>query len=323
MKINAGNDLSGKTIKDILTKELKFSSRMIKKLKYSENGITVNGNKVTVRYSVKENDIIELCTEDLESEMNGYNTPSDIPLDVLYEDGNITIINKAPGMPSHTSLGHKDDSVANAMAFKNIGRNYVFRPINRLDIDTSGCMIIANTKDASYKFGKMMKERKIKKLYLALVSGSLEKEEGTMRSFIRRENGSIITRCETDENDPEGQEALTYYRKVLSSQTVSLYLLMPLTGRTHQLRVQLSSRGCPIIGDDMYGGDTSVMKRQALHSFITYIPAGEFTEEITVTASVPEDIKKSAEIFGIETEEDSIAKIGKEIVFKMANVTPV
>ena len=166
MDIIINENLSGRTIRDILTYELGFSSKMIKKLKFSENGINVNGKFVTVRYVLCKNDVLSLAVEDRPCDVSPYTVPVDIPIDIIFEDEFITAVNKPAGMPSHPSHGHRLDTVSNALAYKYRDKNYVFRPVNRLDRDTSGCMLTANSKAASYKMYQSMRRGEIKKDYI-------------------------------------------------------------------------------------------------------------------------------------------------------------
>ena len=168
MDILVDKDLAGLTVREYLTRRLGYSSAMIKKLKFSEGGILVNGSFVTVRYEMKEGDVLTLGVEDKEDDVSPYTVPVDIPIEVIYEDEYVTAVNKPAGMPAHPSHGHRDDTVSNALAFRYREKNYVFRPVNRLDRDTSGCMLTSNTRDASYKMYRAMTEGRIRKIYVAV-----------------------------------------------------------------------------------------------------------------------------------------------------------
>ncbi|MBQ6262227.1 MAG: RluA family pseudouridine synthase [Clostridia bacterium] len=288
MDILVDKDLAGITVREYLTRRLGYSSAMIKKLKFSEGGILVNGSFVTVRYEMKEGDVLTLGVEDRESDVSPYTIPVDIPIEVIYEDEYITAVNKPAGMPAHPSHGHRDDTVSNALAYRYRGKNYVFRPVNRLDRDTSGCMLTSNTRDASYKMYRAMTEGKIKKTYLAVADGVMAEGEGVWDSPIGRSPTSIITR----RVDCEGKPSVTRYRVIASESEKSLLLVAPETGRTHQIRVHAAHAGHPLTGDDLYGTASPLIGRQALHCAATAFPHPQTGETVTVTAPLPDDMKE-------------------------------
>lgn len=292
MDIRIENNYEGMTVREVLQRHLRYSSNMIKKLKFSEGGILVNGGFVTVRYELKAGDLLSLAVEDKSEDVSPYTIPVDLPLDVIYEDEHITVINKPADMPSHPSLGHRDDTVSNALAYRYRDRDYVFRPVNRLDRDTSGCMLTANSKAASYRMYLSMTGGEIRKSYVAVADGCPAEREGVMHSYLRRRPDSIVMRQETSENDPEGQESFTEYRVLHTDGEHSVLLLSPITGRTHQIRVQLSGIGCPVTGDDMYGSASPHISRQALHSYITTFPHPESGETLRVKAPLFPDMRE-------------------------------
>ncbi len=311
MDILIDENLNGKTVRDVLQKTLRYSSNIIKKLKFSEGGILVNGQFVTVRYVLKSGDTLSLAVEDKAEDVSPYTIPVDIPIEVIYEDEYVTVVNKPSDMPAHPSHGHRDDTVSNALAYRYRGTNYVFRPVNRLDRDTSGCMLTANSKAASYRMYLSMTGGDIRKSYIAVTDGSPALSEGELRSHLCRCPDSIVKRRETSEDDPEGQLAVTTYEVLYSDGVHSVLKLSPITGRTHQIRVQLAGIGCPITGDDMYGCSSDLIRRQALHSHITCFPHPVTDSLIRVCAPIPDDMKRliislfenSDEIFDIITKQ--------------------
>ena len=290
MDIITDEKLCGMTVREVLQRELKYSSNMIKKLKFSEGGILVNGSFVTVRYELKMGDVLSLAVEDKAEDVSPYTIPSPIPIDVIYEDEYLTAVNKPHAMPSHPSLGHKDDTVSNALAYRYREKNYVFRPVNRLDRDTSGCMLTANSKAASYTMYKSMVDGEIRKYYIAVTDGFTEADTGTLLSFLKREDGSIIKRAVTTSDDPEGKEAVTEFKVLWREGAHGVFLLSPITGRTHQIRLQLAEVGCPVTGDDMYGNASSYISRQALHSYVTMLPHPCTGETLKLIAPLRDDM---------------------------------
>ena len=290
MDIITDEKLCGMTVREVLQKELRYSSNMIKKLKFSDGGILVNGSFVTVRYELKRGDVLSLAVEDKAEDVSPYTVPSPIHIDIIYEDEWLTAVNKPHAMPSHPSLGHKTDTVSNALAYRYRDKNYVFRPVNRLDRDTSGCMLTANSKAASYIMYKSMVDGDIKKYYVAVTDGFPDIDEGTLRSYLKREEGSIIKRAVTTADDVEGKIAVTEFRVLWREGSHGVLLLSPVTGRTHQIRLQLADFGCPVTGDDMYGCPSSHILRQALHSFVTKLPHPNSGEALKLTAPLKDDM---------------------------------
>lgn len=290
MNIIIDEKFCGMTVREVLQREMRYSSNMIKKLKFSEGGILVNGGFVTVRYVLKQGDVLSLAVEDKAEDVSPYTVPSPIPIDVIFEDEHLTAVNKPYAMPSHPSLGHKTNTVSNALAYRYRDKNYVFRPVNRLDRDTSGCMLTANSKAASYRMYKAMVSGEIKKYYIAVTDSCPEENEGILHSYLKREEGSIIKRAVTDSSDPEGKEAITTFKVIFRGNGRGIVLLSPITGRTHQIRLQLAHIGCPVTGDDMYGRASEYIQRQALHSYVTFLPHPATDEIIRLTAPLHDDM---------------------------------
>ena len=290
MEIVVDGKLAGRTVRDVLQRELGFSSNLIKKLKFSEDGILVDGCWVTVRHELREGEVLSLATEDRREDVSPYLIPVDLPVEILYEDDWITAVNKPPDMPSHPSQGHRLDTLANALAYRYRDRTYVFRPVNRLDRDTSGCMLTSNTKDASYKMYGAMTGGLIRKEYLAVLDGIPAEREGRLRSFMRRKQDSVIEREECPPDAPGAKEAMTDYRVLAVSEGHALAAASPVTGRTHQLRVQFAGIGCPITGDSLYGEASPLIARHALHSLRSSFPHPATGEKTEVTAPLPRDM---------------------------------
>ncbi len=302
MDILIENNYEGMLVREVLKNELGYSANMMKKLKFSPDGIKVNGQWVTVRYVLKRGDVLSLHTEDRPEDVSPYIIPVDLPLEVVYEDEYVTVVNKPYNMPSHPSLGHKLDTVANALAYRYRDITYVFRPTNRLDRDTSGCMLTSNARDASYKMMRAMMEGKIRKTYIAVTDGVPTEREGVLRSFMHRKDDSIIEREECEPDAPGAKPAVTEYRVLCDNGRQAVILASPLTGRTHQLRIHFAGIGCPMVGDTMYGTASEYIDRHALHSWRTVFPHPRDGELITVTAPIPEDIAALIEKLGLNIE---------------------
>lgn len=247
------------TIKDFLRRK-SYSANLIKRLKKIENGITVNGVHQNVTYVLKARDTLLLLDEDFERDVNSHLEPSNIEIEVIYEDENITVVNKPANMPTHESLNNRGNSLANALAYRYRDRNYVFRATNRLDKDTSGVVITANNKYYAALLSNKIKKGLVDKKYIAIVKGILD-GEGEINAPIDRIGASIIKR----EVRSDGEEAITRYKSIGVCDGYSLVMLTPITGRTHQLRVHMAHIGHPIVGDCLYGEESTEISRQALH----------------------------------------------------------
>ena len=306
MDILIGPAEAGKTIRAYLSGDLGYSSNLLKRLKFSENGIRIDGGWVTVRHVLREGEVLSLAVEDRPEDVSPYLIPAELPLGILYEDDWITAVNKPPDMPAHPSQGHHLDTAANALAYRYRDRVYVFRPVNRLDRDTSGCMLTSNTKDASYKMYAAMTEGRIAKRYLAVLDGIPAERAGEIRSYMRRKPDSVIEREECSPDADGAKLAVTRYRVLAESDGRSLVLCSPLTGRTHQLRVQFAGIGCPITGDSLYGTASPLIPRHALHSWQTTFPHPMTGEEMTVTAPLPADMTALLVSLGLPAEPPSL-----------------
>ena len=235
------------SIKDFLKRE-KISSNLLKRLKKIPNGIQVNKKHENVNYILKVNDVLELRADDFFDDENEYLEPLDIPLEIVYEDENLTVVNKPSNMPTHESLNNRGNTLANALRYRYLGKPYVFRATNRLDKDTSGLVITANNRYYASLLSEKIKKGEIKKEYIAVVTGRLE-GEGVIDAPIDRIEQSIIKRVVRE----DGERAVTKYKSLIANNEISVVLLMPETGRTHQIRVHSKHMGHPIVGDKTYG----------------------------------------------------------------------
>ena len=294
MKVEITGEFAGRTVKDWLRAN-DFSTNLIKRLKSLDDGILLNGERVTVRRLLTEGDTLFLKLSD-ESE-NPLLVPTEMPLSILYEDDDMIALDKPAGIPTHPSHGHFDDTLANGLAylFKKRGEPFVFRAVNRLDRGTSGIVLIAKNAKSAADLSEKMKSGMIKKTYVAIVNGSLT-GSGIIERPIHRAAESVITREVCSPDAPGAKSAVTGYQVVMSGDGWSFVRLDPITGRTHQLRVHLSSIGHPIAGDWLYGTAESSptaldrsFDRPALHCFgLVIISDGG---DILIKAPLPDDMK--------------------------------
>ncbi|MBP3900597.1 MAG: RluA family pseudouridine synthase, partial [Blautia sp.] len=217
--------------------------------------------------------------------------PVELPLDILYEDEDIIVLNKPAGMPLHPSRGNYLNSLANALASYYMKQDmpFIFRCPNRLDRDTSGVTVVAKHMVSGNMLATMVADREVTREYLAIVKGQLTPAEGTIDAPLSREDGPTIKRFV----DPEhGERAITHYRTVCFRNGHTLVSLKLETGRTHQIRVHMKYIGYPLIGDYLYNPDMALIGRQALHSAhmsfahpITGVP-------LSFSAPLPEDMER-------------------------------
>ncbi|MBQ8440470.1 MAG: RluA family pseudouridine synthase [Clostridia bacterium] len=289
MRIVIDGTQSGKCLRQYLKVDLRFSIKMMKYLKYRPDGILVNGERRTVRYILQSGDILELATED--SESSPKLRAVDLPLEILYEDDDLVVPLKPANMPTHPSHDHYDDTVANALAYRyeKSQTPFVFRPINRLDRNTSGLLLIARHKAAAGILTKSMQEGRIQKTYLAILDGEMTQREGRIDACLHRTAKSIIVREVCSPDTPDADPSLTLYRVLAVGNGHSLVEATPVTGRTHQLRVHFSHLGFPITGDDLYGTPSDAIDRHALHARNLNFPLPSTDESITLSAPLTRD----------------------------------
>lgn len=258
-----------------------MSSSLVKELKQADDGIMLNSRRVTVRERVTRGDILEINITEGRSENI---VPSDIPIDIIYENDDILAVNKPCNMPMHPSAHHYENTLANAVVNYYKDTDFVFRAISRLDKDTTGIVVIAKNKYSSEVLSRQMRKREIVKKYLAVCCGIPTPMRGTIEVPIGRQDDSIIKRIVSE----NGQYAKTDYEVLKSEGDISLVSLTPHTGRTHQLRVHMAYIGCPLYGDFAYG--TEILgERTRLHCSSLEFTNPQDGQRMTLTAPLPED----------------------------------
>lgn len=265
-----------------------FSARNLARLKRTPESVLVNGRSVYLNYPVQTGDMLILCIR--ETDISQKVSPANLPLDILYEDEDLMVLNKPAGMPTHPSMDNYDNSLANGLAwyFQTQGKPFVFRCCNRLDRDTSGLTIVAKHSFSASVLSEMGRRREIHREYLAIVRGSLMPSSGTIDAPLGRKPGSIIER--TIDFD-HGETAVTHYQLVCKTNAHSLVSLCLETGRTHQIRIHMKYLGFPLIGDYLYNPDMEHIQRQALHSHTLSFRHPITGEDMTFTAPLPADMQ--------------------------------
>ena len=290
MKLAYINSSKYSNVKEVLKAEFSMSDRLLLKLKKLDK-IYLNGNVTSVNHPVLENDLIE-CYLDYEED-NSNIIPTEIPLNIIYEDEAYILVNKPAGIPVHPSMDHYTDSLSNGIAFyfNQIGLKKKIRPVNRLDKDTSGIVIFAKNEYIQECLVRQMKSKEFIKRYIAVVTGSLDNLEGTINAPIARKEGSIIERCVSE----TGDIAITHYKVLKRKTDFDIVECILETGRTHQIRVHFAYLGHSLLSDTLYGTSSSLINRQALHAYEVEFTHPLSKKKVKYIATVPEDLNKLME----------------------------
>lgn len=277
-------------IREYLKEDLGLSTRLIRGAALDKR-ILVNEKAVKMNYMVSEGEHIVVILDKEESQNI---EPEKMDLDIVYEDEDIIVINKKPYMVVHPTKSHFNGTLSNGVMyyFKVTGQNSIVRLVSRLDMNTSGLIIIAKNQFAHMQLSKEMREEHFQKRYLALVHGNLKEREGTINKPIYRESDDVIKRVV----DPRGQESITHYKVLKRYENADLVECLLETGRTHQIRVHLSYLGNPIYGDFLYGEEEDeLIPRQALHAYGLDFYSPRTREKLSLRAEMPEDMKELIE----------------------------
>lgn len=281
-------DSAGLRVEQFLRRK-RYSGQNLSEIKRMPKSILVNGVHYYMRQELSTGDHLQvrIC----ETKNSEKIPPTKLPLDIIYEDEDLLVLNKPAGMPIHPSLNNYTNSIANALAyyFQSQGKPFIFRCCNRLDRDTSGLTIVSKHLVSGSILSDMTKYRKVHREYLAIVRGSVTPSEGTIQAPLGRKDGTIIERTVDWEH---GEDAVTHYKVVKEANGHSLVSLRLETGRTHQIRIHMKYLGYPLIGDYLYNPDMEYMTRQALHSHHMEFTHPITGEHMSFTAPLPEDMAR-------------------------------
>lgn len=278
-------------IRQYLKEELGLSTRLIRSASI-EKRILVNNEPVRMRKVLKENDIVTVILDRKESQNIA---PEEMDIDVIYEDEDILVVNKPPFMVVHPTKSYQSGTLANGLIyyFEKTNQNCIVRLVSRLDMNTSGLIIIAKNQFAHMQLSKEMKENHLEKRYIAIVHGHMSETEGTINKPIYK--------LDDEENsfkrvvDERGQESITHYKVMKRLKDADVVECLLETGRTHQIRVHLSYLGHPIYGDTLYGygeEEMDLINRQALHACALKFESPKTRDELDLKAEIPEDMKE-------------------------------
>lgn len=250
------------TINTILKQELGISSRLFSKL-INNNLVKLNNNVCDTRILATKDDIVSIDLNYPEDNSNIVTT--NMNLNIVYEDEAFIVLDKPAGIAVHPSFSHFNNTLSNGLKFY-FDKNSIhkkIRPVNRLDLNTSGLIIFAKNEYIQENLIKQMSNNTFKKEYLAVVLGILSSKKGTIDKPIARKNESIIERCIS----PNGKQSITHFEVIKEYDSFSLVKCILETGRTHQIRVHFASIGHPLLGDDLYGTKSDLINGQALSCY--------------------------------------------------------
>ena len=290
--IDVSDEETGERIDSFLSGKTEFTRTRIQQLIKDKN-ITVNGKATKSSYKIEEND--EIAIEVPEAETTEIK-PENIKIDIVYEDSDIAVINKQAGLVVHPAHGHYSGTLVNAILYhiKDLsGINGEIRPgiVHRLDKDTSGLIVIAKNDKVHTALTEMFQEKKIRKTYLAILKGKLNKSEGKIVTQIGRDKNDRKKMTVIDDAT-KGKNAITNYRVISQNNLFTLVKVNIETGRTHQIRVHMRYLGYPILGDSVYGRKDNE-KRQMLHAYKLEFIHPVTGRQMEFIGEIPEDFQKA------------------------------
>lgn len=311
------------TVRQVMFQEFNLSYNLSVKLK-KDKKILLNGTSTFVDKIINPGDVITANIDFEEDNSNIIATKMD--LNILYEDEAMLILDKPAGLPVHPSILHYENSLSNGVKyyFDSINLQKKIRPVNRLDRNTSGIVIFAKNEYVHDLLSKQMQNKTFVKEYIAICEGAFEHKEGTINAPISRKEGSIIERCVS----PSGDTAITHYKVLrefynynsnssidnhniystvnrninenihenkgnnilFEHQCFSELLINLETGRTHQIRVHMAYIGHPILGDSLYGNESALIDRQALHAYKVEFIHPISKKNMVIAADIPKDM---------------------------------
>ena len=277
------DDLNGLKIKAVLSQSVGLSRREISRLKFTENGILLNGSSAYITAIVQTGDRLEINFPDYD--LAHYTRISGKP-QILYEDEDLVVVNKPAGMPCHPSHEHLDDDMGTLLQ-NYYGSSFTIRAVGRLDKDVSGIMLYAKNQPAAARLSRQRTEGLLKKTYTAIAEGILDEKKGILRYRLAKKEGHRDRRISRN-----GQECVTEYEVIAEHGSLSVLHVSIITGRTHQIRAGMAYAGHPLCGDRLYGGHTEQIPRPALHCSKLVFEQPFTKEQVQIECEPAEDMKR-------------------------------
>ena len=280
-------DFDGMTVKGVLRNSKGISTRLIRRIIHGSGGVFLNDKPVKFVEIVKEGDVIGIKYPEEKSHLE----PENIPLDVLFEDDDMLAINKQPGLVVHPTKGHPSGTLANGIIYHMNQKAEVYKPrfVNRLDMNTSGVLLVGKNSHVQNDFFIQTENNLIEKEYRAIVVGNVADDSGTIDLPIDLEEEGAVKRTVIE----TGYPSITHYEVLERFDKYTFLSVRIETGRTHQIRVHLSHIGYPILGDSLYGAESELIDRQALHSSSLSFIHIVTKKKLVIEAPLPEDMEKA------------------------------
>ena len=281
-------ELAGVKVDTLLKKHLFLSGTVVRRIKWLEEGILVDGQRVNTRFCPQEGQVLSVQLSDPERRSGILPTPGD--LDVVYEDEDVIVLNKAPGVPVHPGPGHYNDTLGNFLIdyYEKEGIESDFHPVHRLDRGTSGLMVIAKHPHAQEVLKNQLHTPAFRRGYLAVCEGVPHPASGTIDAPLGPKPGSLVEQMVLE----DGKEARTHYTVLNTANGRALLALDLETGRTHQIRVHMAHIGHPLTGDFLYGTENrELIPRPALHSARLSFCHPITREELSFSLPLPSDME--------------------------------
>ncbi|MDQ3197573.1 MAG: RluA family pseudouridine synthase [Verrucomicrobiota bacterium] len=287
------NEQAGERLDRYLAAALPQFSRSRLQNLIRSGDVQLRGQAARTRETVRTGDVVRLTEPPLE-EIEAQ--AEEIPLEILFEDADLLVLNKPPGLVVHPGAGNPTHTLVNALlhhctSLSGIGGKQRPGIVHRLDKETSGCLLVAKNDAAHQELSRQFAAREVKKIYLALVAGTLKKPRGTIEAAIGRHP---VQRKKMAINQTRGRLAKTDYRVLQTGGGVSLLECAIHSGRTHQIRVHLQHLGHPVLGDALYGKKATA-PRQMLHAWKLGFTHPQARERLFLEAPIPEDFRELQE----------------------------
>ena len=292
LELTVTSELAGVKVDTLLKKRLGLSGTVVRRIKWLEDGILVDGVRVHTDFPPAAGQVLSVRLSD--PRRNSGIVPAPGPLDIVYEDEDVIVLNKAPGVSVHPGPGHFDDTLGNFLVdyYEKTGQEADFHPVHRLDRGTSGLLVAAKHPHAQEVLKNQLHTEDFRRVYLAVCEGLPDPPAGVIDAPLGPRPGSLMEQMVR----PDGKRARTHYETLEVRNGRALLRLELDTGRTHQIRVHMAHAGHPLTGDFLYGTeDRALIPRPALHAARLTLVHPATGHTLSLAAPLPADMKKLLE----------------------------